>query len=156
MNEEHKSLVDLAYEVLSERYEAYPHANEEEKKKYAMPFGELLQEVSERAGLTPEQAVEKGSSFYTALTVDGRFVIKGDNTWVLKEHELFKDIHIDMNDAYDEIGDEDEDDDDNAQKKSKKDEDEDNDNQEDVEEELVDGSKDEAPVVSGDDDDSDN
>lgn len=106
---ESKSLVDIAYDVLRQEYE-------EKNSSVPMPFGELLLAVGKVLGMTDEnRLIDLASRFYTALTTDGRFVIKENNTWVLREHELYENVHIDMNDVYsdepaeDELGSESED-----------------------------------------------
>lgn len=89
-----KSLVEAAYDVLSRRYE-------EKKESVPMPFSDLLLAVGQEIGMTDENdLLDIASKFYTALTVDGRFVIRENNTWVLRDHELFSNIHIDMNAVY--------------------------------------------------------
>ena len=87
------------------------------------------------------------SAFYTSLTLDGRFVIKENNTWVLRDHELFANIHIDMNAVYAEDEDEDEEDED----EEKDDEDEDGIDR-DEEDDLDLGDK---TIIDPDDEDSD-
>ncbi len=90
----YKSLIDLAYEVLTESYS-------KNGENVPMGFATLLTEVGKKAGITDENRLSSiCSRFYTALTTDGRFVIKENNTWVLREHELFENVHIDMNDVY--------------------------------------------------------
>ncbi len=76
-----------------------------------MAFGDLMVAVGHELGYDSEEALLKvASRFYTDLTLDGRFVIKENNTWVLREHELFENVHIDMNEVYslDEYKDDDE------------------------------------------------
>ena len=91
------SYLDQAYEILLARYTSL-------KDKFTpMPFSELLDSVSQKVKSTEEEKKENASRFYTALTVDGRFVIKENNTWVLKEKELYENVHIDMNGAYSEV-----------------------------------------------------
>lgn len=91
------SYLDQAYEILLARYAS-------QKDKFTpMPFSELLDSVSQKVKSTEEEKKENASRFYTALTVDGRFVIKENNTWVLKEKELYENVHIDMNGAYSEV-----------------------------------------------------
>lgn len=111
-----KSLVNAAYEVLSERYEKL-------QKSEGMPFGELCAEISERVGMSLDEMMDHVSRFYTDMTLDGRFVIKNNNQWVLREHEKYEDVHLDMNQFYeiDNYGA------DPEEKKSKADDDEDND-----------------------------
>jgi DNA-directed RNA polymerase subunit delta len=43
------------------------------------------------------------SRFYTALTMDGRFVNLGDNMWALRENVLFDDIALPLNEVYTEV-----------------------------------------------------
>ena len=91
------SFVDQAYEILLSRYTSL-------KDKFTpMPFNELLDGVANKSKSTDEEKKEMASRFYTALTVDGRFVIKENNTWVLKEKELYENVHIDMNGAYSDV-----------------------------------------------------
>ena len=87
-----KSLVNVAYEILSEDYNS---GNKEPK-----PFLQLCSEICDRIGMTEEEFMKLVSRFYTDLTLDGRFVIKENNTWTLREHELYKNVHIDMNKVY--------------------------------------------------------
>lgn len=87
-----KSLVNVAYEILSEDYN---NGNKEPK-----PFLQLCSEICDRVGMTEEEFMKLVSRFYTDLTLDGRFVIKENNTWTLREHELYKNVHIDMNKVY--------------------------------------------------------
>lgn len=144
-----KSYVDLAYEELVEFY----NENNEGGKSKPMPFLNLLYEVGKKLGFdenNEDEFIQLASKFYTALTVDGRFVAKENNTWVLREHEKYEDIHIDMNKIYTE--------DEESEEASDKEENEDgefNDEYND-EEKLFDSDEDdEAPVTSGDTDDDD-
>lgn len=87
-----KSLADAAYEVLTEAY------NQGEKS--AIPFVQICEGVCEKLEISEGEFLKIASRFYTDLTLDGRFVVKENNTWTLREHELYKNVHIDMNDAY--------------------------------------------------------
>ena len=87
-----KSLVTTAYELMSEAYDRGDRAPK--------PFLELCSEICDRLGLSEEEFTRLVSRFYTDLTLDGRFVIKENNKWTLREHEKYKDVHIDMNDVY--------------------------------------------------------
>lgn len=92
------SLVDVAYKVMSDRYL---------KDQNPVSFSDLLIEVGKELDIKEEEELmELASRFYTALTLDGRFVIKENNTWTLREHELFSNVHIDMNDVYSDDDDE--------------------------------------------------
>ncbi len=104
-----KSLVSVAYEILSEDYN--------NGKTNPKPFLELCSEICSRVNLTEEEFMKLVSRFYTDLTLDGRFVIKENNTWVLREHVKYKELHTDMNKAYSEMADDDEFDE-NGKKKS--------------------------------------
>ena len=89
-----KSFVNAAYDVLAKKYD-------EEKASVPMPFGDLMVAVGHELGYDNEEDLLKiASRFYTDLTLDGRFVIKENNTWVLREHEMFENVHIDMNEVY--------------------------------------------------------
>jgi DNA-directed RNA polymerase subunit delta len=114
---ENKSFVDEAYDVLAADYK-------KKGKPVPMAFNELMMAVGQKRGITKEEELLKMvSRFYTSLTMDGRFVIKENNTWVLREHEKFENVHIDMNDVYSD--DDDDDDDDSVSKTKEKDDDED-------------------------------
>lgn len=84
------SLVDCAYNVMKTYYKS-----KKKKNNVKVPFTELLLKVGEEEGITDQNVLLKmASSFYTALTIDGRFFQKDNNCWSLKEHEKFEDIHI--------------------------------------------------------------
>ena len=65
-----------------------------------MNFYKLWQEVSEVKGFSEEEAEEKESLFYTNITLDGRFITTGENNWDLRSRHKFNEVHIDMNDIY--------------------------------------------------------
>ena len=88
-----RSMVEVGYELLT-------------KKQGAQKFTKLWGEVSEVLGLDEYEASEYISSFYTNLTLDERFVLLEDNTWDLRERQSFDKVHIDMNDVYSEIDEE--------------------------------------------------
>ena len=50
--------------------------------------------------ITEDDLVNIASRFYTDLTLDGRFVVNQNNKWVLREHQKYDDIKIDMSEAY--------------------------------------------------------
>ena len=56
--------------------------------------------------MTEEEREQNISKFYTKLTLDERFVLLEDNMWDLRERQSFEKVHIDMNDIYSEIEDE--------------------------------------------------
>ena len=88
-----RSMVEVGYELLT-------------KKQGPQKFGKLWKEVSEVLGLDEEDSNEYISNFYTNLTLDERFVLLEDNTWDLRERQSFDKVHIDMNDVYSEIDEE--------------------------------------------------
>ena len=85
--DKNRSMVDVAYELMS-------------KKKKAVNFYKLWQEVSEVKGFDEEEKDEKESLFYTNITLDGRFITIGENNWDLRSRHKFDEVHIDMNDIY--------------------------------------------------------
>lgn len=88
--ENETSLVDLAYEYMRTFYKT-----KRKKNNVKVPFANILLAVGEKKGITDQNELLKlASAFYTSLTIDGRFFQKEDNTWSLKEHEKFEDIHI--------------------------------------------------------------
>jgi DNA-directed RNA polymerase subunit delta len=146
-----KSLVNAAYDVLTKSYA------DAGNKSIPCDFADLLKAVGQELGYeTEEELLAIASRFYTDLTLDGRFVIKEGNTWVLREHELFENIHIDMNEVYDLDNYKDEDETDKV--KSSDDDGDDEDEviekrNDDEEEELGEESEDERERVLSTDDD---
>ena len=82
-----KSMVNVAYEVMS-------------KKKKAVEFLKLYDEISQNLGFDEETRAKNISNFYTQLILDGRFVTLGENTWDLRSRHTFDKVHIDMNEIY--------------------------------------------------------
>lgn len=84
-----KSLVDYAFDVITER-------------KEKITFKELFDEVilKSKLSLSEGEIKVRMGKFYTQLSLDGRFVVLTDNNWDLRSNHLFKDVHIDMDDAY--------------------------------------------------------
>lgn len=117
-----KSNLDVAFELVS-------------KKKNPVVFSKLWEEVSQIQGLSEEEAKKRASKFYTALSLDGRFITLGDNTWDLRSRYTFDKVHIDMNEVYtddsDEVEDEDRSEDDYFNDDDEESEDEDEDEDED-------------------------
>lgn len=93
-----KSNLDVAFELVS-------------RKKNPVVFSKLWEEVSQIQGLSEEEAKRRASKFYTALSLDGRFITLGDNTWDLRSRYTFDKVHIDMNEVYTDEADEVEDED---------------------------------------------
>ena len=93
-----KSNLDVAYELVS-------------NKRKPVEFSKLWEEVSQIQGLSEEEAKGKASKFYTALSLDGRFITLGENTWDLRSRYTFDKVHIDMNEVYSDEADEVEDED---------------------------------------------
>ncbi len=117
-----KSNLDVAFELVS-------------RKKNPVVFSKLWEEVSQIQGLSEEEAKKRASKFYTALSLDGRFITLGDNTWDLRSRYTFDKVHIDMNEVYtddsDEVEDEDRSEDDYFNDDDEESEDEDEDDDED-------------------------
>ena len=116
-----KSNLDVAFELVS-------------KKKAPVVFAKLWEEVSQIQGLTEEESRAKMSRFYTALTLDGRFITLGDNTWDLRSRHTFDKVQIEMNSVY--SYDEDDNDVDSEELSEDSDEDELYDEDEDSDEDL--------------------
>jgi len=85
-----ESIVEAAYEIM-------------QKKQGAQKFAKLYKEVSDVLEMNEEEKEQNISKFYTKLTLDERFVLLEDNTWDLRERQSFDKVHIDMNDIYSEI-----------------------------------------------------
>ena len=88
-----KAMVEVAYELLS-------------KKQGPQKFNRFWEEVSDLLSMNDEEKEQSISRFYTKLTLDERFVLLEDNMWDLRERQSFDKVHIDMNEIYSEIEDE--------------------------------------------------
>jgi DNA-directed RNA polymerase subunit delta len=80
------SMLDVAYDVL--------HSKKE------LTFKQLFDHVSKKLDFNDEEKAKKMAKFYTSLTLDGRFVALGDNTWDLRENQKFDKVHIDISEIY--------------------------------------------------------
>ncbi len=87
-----KSLVTVVYEILKE--------NHDKGVVEPIAFGSICEEICIRLNMTEDQLKPFASRLYTDMTLDGRFVIKENNTWTLREYEKYADVHIDMNSVY--------------------------------------------------------
>ncbi|KAB2333194.1 DNA-directed RNA polymerase subunit delta [Cytobacillus depressus] len=65
------SFIEVAYELLK-------------GKKEAMPFKDILDELTNLLDLSEDQVRAKIAQFYTDLNIDGRFLGLGDNRWGLR------------------------------------------------------------------------
>lgn len=81
-------MVDVAFELML-------------KKKNAVTFVKIWDEVSQIKGLTPQQAEDNIAQFYTDISLDGRFVHMGNNKWDLKTRHRFDEVVIDNSDLID-------------------------------------------------------
>ena len=88
-----QAMVEVAYDLLG-------------KKQGPQKFTKFWNEVSDVLSMSEEEREQNISKFYTKLTLDERFVLLEDNTWDLRERQSFDKVHIDMNDIYSEIEDE--------------------------------------------------
>lgn len=84
-----KSMADVAYDYLS-------------TKKKAVAFKDLWKEVSKKTGVGEDRV----ASFYSDLSIDGRFAQLDGNKWDIKNHLRFEDTQIDLSAI--EVGDDDE------------------------------------------------
>ena len=109
-----KSMLEVAYEIL-------------EKKNGAIPFVDLMNQVAEILGMSEEEKNARLGTFYTDLTLDGRFVALTDNNWDLRKNHTYDKVHIDYNEVYSEEEDSDD--------KDKEEESEDEESEKEVDEE---------------------
>lgn len=82
-----KSMLDLAYDIIV-------------SKNAPIAFKELWDMIAAKEGFSEDEAKAKVARFYTNLSLDGRFVTLGENSWDLRSHHTFDKVHIDMNDVY--------------------------------------------------------
>ena len=85
-----KSLLDHAYDFVSGQ-------NQPSK------FQDIWAYCVKEAGLSPEEAAQKVSRFYTNLMLDGRFVTLGENQWDLRVRHKYESVHIDMSEVYSDV-----------------------------------------------------
>ncbi len=85
-----KSNLDVAYDLISSKSEA-------------VSFKDIWEEVVRVQGYDQELARRLMGQFYTNLSLDGRFVTLGENTWDLRSRHTFDKVHIDMNDVYSDV-----------------------------------------------------
>ncbi|MDO4500955.1 MAG: DNA-directed RNA polymerase subunit delta [Erysipelotrichaceae bacterium] len=74
-----KSMTDVAYDIMS-------------SKKRAVAFAKLWQEVVKETNVPADRVAE----FYSALTLDNRFVSLSENKWDLKSRRTFAETQVDL------------------------------------------------------------
>ncbi len=89
----YQSMTDVAFNLLA-------------KRKRAVEFGKLWDEVSVGMGYSNEIKMRKIAQFYTELSLDTRFASLKDNKWDLRSRHLFNDIHVDLSAILDDDDDE--------------------------------------------------
>ena len=119
------SMCNVAYEILKE-------VNEK------VAFNALWGAVCDRLGIAEEERNNLISSFYTQLTLDGRFMFLDENYWDLRINHTFDEFSDDSYDSYsddeEDVEDLIDDDEDRIQYEDDEDEDEYDDSEEDEEE----------------------
>ncbi len=75
-------MTDVAYEILS-------------KRKRAIAFTKLWEEVNKKMAFTPDVASRKIASFYSAMMLDPRFTSLSENRWDLSNRHTFDENHVD-------------------------------------------------------------
>jgi DNA-directed RNA polymerase subunit delta len=85
-----------------------------QERTQPIDFYELWSIICEKKQFTEEEIDENESNFYTNITLDGRMITTGENRWDLRVRHKFEDVHIDMNDIYNEEEASDEDDQDDS------------------------------------------
>lgn len=89
MDYRQESMVNIAFEILT-------------KSAGAMSFYDIWKEVAEKKEFDEEQKDDNESLFYTNMILDGRMITVGENKWDLRTRHRFEEVHIDMNDIYNE------------------------------------------------------
>ena len=85
-----KSLLDHAFDYVS-------------GQSQPSKFQDIWAYCVKEAGLSPEEAAQKVSRFYTNLMLDGRFVTLGENQWDLRVRHKYESVHIDMSEVYSDV-----------------------------------------------------
>ncbi len=100
MDYSQESMVNVAYDVMK-------------GLKGEISFNDLWAKVVELKNFTEEEQDNNQSLFYTNLILDGRMITVGENKWDLRSRHKFEDVHIDMNDIYNDDEEEEVDEEDN-------------------------------------------
>ena len=90
-----RSMTDVAFDLLG-------------KKKKAITFKKLWEEVVEVMGYSEAVAANKLATFYANLSLDARFALVEDGKWDLRSRRTFNETHKDLSDILDLDDDEDE------------------------------------------------
>lgn len=91
--EQKKSMIDEAYAIVKGDPKVFT-------------FKELYDLVALNLEMSDEQKMKNIGEFYTELTIDGRFVALGDNTWDLRERHTYEKSHDEsINEVYNEVDD---------------------------------------------------
>ena len=89
-NYKNESMVDVAYSILK-------------KEGTILSFSDLYNKVAEALELTEAEKRDRISSFYTDISLDGRLVNLKDSKWDLRVNQKYENVHMDINDVYDEM-----------------------------------------------------
>ncbi|MBR3840527.1 MAG: DNA-directed RNA polymerase subunit delta [Erysipelotrichales bacterium] len=88
-------MTDVAFELMS-------------KKKKAIPFRKLWEEVVAIMGYSESVALNKLSTFYANMSLDTRFALVEDGKWDLRSRHTYNETHRDLSDILDDSDDENE------------------------------------------------
>lgn len=77
-----KSMIEIAFQVLTDN-------------KAAMPFVDLWTKVSHEMGFSQTQFEDNIAQFYTDLSLDGRFLNMSGNTWDLRSRHTYSESVLD-------------------------------------------------------------
>lgn len=80
-----RSMTDVAFELMG-------------KKKKAIPFKKLWEEVVNVMGYSESVAINKMATFYANLSLDARFALVEDGKWDLRSRRTFNETHKDLSD----------------------------------------------------------
>lgn len=87
-----QSMTDVAFELMS-------------KKKKAIPFKKLWEEVVAIMGYSEAVALNKVSTFYANMSLDTRFALVEDGKWDLRSRHTYNETHKDLSDILDDSDD---------------------------------------------------
>ena len=97
-----QSMTDVAFELMS-------------KKKKAIPFRKLWEEVVAIMGYSESVALNKLSTFYANMSLDTRFALVEDGKWDLRSRHTYNETHRDLSEILDDSDDENEFEDENEE-----------------------------------------
>lgn len=74
-----------------------------EKAGEPMSFRAIWSQIKTNLEIPDEKEADLIGGFYTDLSMDGDFVVLGDNVWDLRKRQKYEKVHIDVADVYQDV-----------------------------------------------------